>query len=515
MNLQKQTYFSVSSSRAPIRNTADYSPFGIQLDGRTLSYAPPAPAPPSVTIVYQHKFDDNPITHPYTTAPNQLNTKLTNVSWTNSQSSWTNFAGFTGKAIATNSATQDTTRLYLNLTVNSGFMLDVKSYSFYHRSSTTGYTNYQLLVNGILVGSGSIFVSSGSTLQSTGTINVANTIAGLTGSVTVTLKLFGGSNGNNATFRLDDFTLNGYTQEVQVYAESYRYGFQNQEKDDEIKGSGNSVNYKYRMHDPRVGRFFAVDPLFKKYPHNGTYNFSENRVMDGVELEGLEVFLLNGTDMNTSKYMFNPDAIKQFERIGGNSKTDKGFSWGNKGNYLNSRYGQRKKAAATLAKYIYEYRKTAIANGEISPDEPITLVGYSHGGNVGIQAAEQIEKLTGQKVQLITYATPAYNDGSIEDPATNKSISKHIHIYSEGDYVQGGLAGEETYNNGKSINYKLNEDLGHIEMGDMNKNKNLGDFLKDNIGIMKNLRDFKKTKERTNFETPPSKHEKYNIGPKY
>jgi hypothetical protein len=288
LNFQKQSNYSVSSFRAPIRNTADYSPFGIQLDGRTISYVPPAPAPPSVTVVYQHKFDDNPSTHPYTTAPNQLNTKLTNVSWTNSQSSWTNFAGFTGKAIATNSATPDTTRLYLNLTVNNGFMLDVKSYSFYHRSSTTGYTNYQLLVNGILVGSGSIFVSSGTTLQSTGTINVANAVAGLTGSVTVTLKLFGGSNGNNATFRLDDFTLNGYTQEVQVYAEGYRYGFQNQEKDDEIKGAGNSVNYTFRMHDPRVGRFFAVDPLSPEYPWNSPYAFSENRVIDGVELEGLE-----------------------------------------------------------------------------------------------------------------------------------------------------------------------------------------------------------------------------------
>ena len=69
----------------------------------------------------------------------------------------------------------------------------------------------------------------------------------------------------------------------------YRYGFQGQEKDDEIKGEGNSINYKYRMHDPRVGRFFAVDPLTAKYPHNGPYNFSENRVIDGVELEGLKV----------------------------------------------------------------------------------------------------------------------------------------------------------------------------------------------------------------------------------
>ncbi len=73
----------------------------------------------------------------------------------------------------------------------------------------------------------------------------------------------------------------------------YRYSFQRQEKDDEIKGEDNSVNYKYRMHDPRVGRFFAVDPLAASFPFNAPYNFSENRVVDGFELEGLEV--VNGT----------------------------------------------------------------------------------------------------------------------------------------------------------------------------------------------------------------------------
>jgi RHS repeat-associated protein len=71
-------------------------------------------------------------------------------------------------------------------------------------------------------------------------------------------------------------------------SDTYRYGFQGQERDDEIKGKGNSLNYKYRMHDARVGRFFAVDPLAPKYPHNSPYAFSENRLIDGVELEGLE-----------------------------------------------------------------------------------------------------------------------------------------------------------------------------------------------------------------------------------
>ena len=70
----------------------------------------------------------------------------------------------------------------------------------------------------------------------------------------------------------------------------YRFGYQNQEKDDEIKGEGNSVNYTFRMHDPRLGRFFAVDPLTAKYSYNSPYSFSENKVIAWGELEGREAF---------------------------------------------------------------------------------------------------------------------------------------------------------------------------------------------------------------------------------
>jgi RHS repeat-associated protein len=68
----------------------------------------------------------------------------------------------------------------------------------------------------------------------------------------------------------------------------YRYGFQGQEKDNEIKGEGNSLNYEFRMHDPRIGRFLSLDPLTKEYPFYSPYAFSGNRVIDAVELEGRE-----------------------------------------------------------------------------------------------------------------------------------------------------------------------------------------------------------------------------------
>jgi RHS repeat-associated protein len=84
--------------------------------------------------------------------------------------------------------------------------------------------------------------------------------------------------------------------------EGYRYGFQGQERDDEVKGDGNSVNYKYRMHDPRVGRFFAVDPLSNEFPWNSSYAFSENTVIHLIELEGLET--------SAPKHVYMHDGLK-------------------------------------------------------------------------------------------------------------------------------------------------------------------------------------------------------------
>ena len=85
---------------------------------------------------------------------------------------------------------------------------------------------------------------------------------------------------NTADYSPFGVQLDGRT----IQGDFYRYGFQNQEEDSET----GLVNYKYRMHDPRVGRFFAIDPLASKYPYYSTYSFSGNRVIDAVELEGLE-----------------------------------------------------------------------------------------------------------------------------------------------------------------------------------------------------------------------------------
>ncbi|WP_341903563.1 RHS repeat-associated core domain-containing protein [Fluviicola taffensis] len=53
-----------------------------------------------------------------------------------------------------------------------------------------------------------------------------------------------------------------------------RYGFNGMEKDDEVKGSGNSYSTEFRQYDPRLGRWLSIDPVTKEHrsPYDGFNN---------------------------------------------------------------------------------------------------------------------------------------------------------------------------------------------------------------------------------------------------
>ena len=113
--------------------------------------------------------------------------------------------------------------------------------------------------------------------------------------------------------------------------------------DNELKGEGNSLNYTFRMHDPRVGRFFATDPLEKSYPWNSPYAFSENRVIDAIELEGLEKILYFTNQRK--KYSGFDLALKLLNRSGIMKELSKEFAlYNNKTDiYLNVKLIQTSK----------------------------------------------------------------------------------------------------------------------------------------------------------------------------
>jgi RHS repeat-associated protein len=98
----------------------------------------------------------------------------------------------------------------------------------------------------------------------------------------------------NQNFRLPTLTLNNYYPYGMLQAGrtknagGYRFGYQGQEADNKIGGLGQHLNYTFRNYDSWIIRFGAIDPLAGKYPYWSPFAFSGNRVIDAVELEGLE-----------------------------------------------------------------------------------------------------------------------------------------------------------------------------------------------------------------------------------
>ncbi len=72
-------------------------------------------------------------------------------------------------------------------------------------------------------------------------------------------------------------------------SKDYRFGFNGKEMDNDMgHGTGNMYDYGFRIYNPRIGKFLSVDPLFKSYPSWTPYSFAMNRVIDGIDLDGLE-----------------------------------------------------------------------------------------------------------------------------------------------------------------------------------------------------------------------------------
>jgi RHS repeat-associated protein len=79
----------------------------------------------------------------------------------------------------------------------------------------------------------------------------------------------------------------GYNS-VLVGAKNNLKTYQGQEFIDDL--GLNMHEWKYRMSDPAIGRFWQVDPLAEDYLYNSTYAFAENKLGMGIELEGAEIY---------------------------------------------------------------------------------------------------------------------------------------------------------------------------------------------------------------------------------
>ncbi len=155
-------------------------------------------------VIYQHDFGTTgPTSKPYTVDPPIFATNLSSSAWTTSTTTFTGSPGSSGGSLSSTPGTASHTYT-LTFNVASGYTLSITSFNFWRISSGTGPTAWAMTVNGTSVGSG-LITTTGAAIGQT---NVTNTIAGLTGTITVIYTVSGGSS-SSGTNRLDDFTLNG------------------------------------------------------------------------------------------------------------------------------------------------------------------------------------------------------------------------------------------------------------------------------------------------------------------
>src|SRR4051812_34630116 len=68
----------------------------------------------------------------------------------------------------------------------------------------------------------------------------------------------------------------------------YRFGFNGKEKNNEVAGLGNQIDYGMRIYDPRIGHFLSIDPLTKCYPEFTPFQFAGSNPILNIDIDGKE-----------------------------------------------------------------------------------------------------------------------------------------------------------------------------------------------------------------------------------
>ena len=96
---------------------------------------------------------------------------------------------------------------------------------------------------------------------------------------------------------------------------TYDYGYQGSRKDNEIAGDENSYTTEFRQLDPRLGRWFSVDPLWTYYPYITPYASMFNDPINDNDPRGL-----GGPETKAEKVLDNEGAEQAYQRLSGGGK---------------------------------------------------------------------------------------------------------------------------------------------------------------------------------------------------
>jgi hypothetical protein len=209
----------------------------------------------------------------------------------------------------------------------------------------------------------------------------------------------------------------------------YSFGFNNFEKDDEVKGDANHISFGDYGYDPRIGRRWRPDPESSFYPGYSVYTFALNSPIWAYDVGGKLVIFSHGFILQDG--LGNKKSSKEGEKFyptdyyGEKSKAND--YWGcidnkfmERLNDYNVLYANGENTFVSKAQTRMDEGKLAalelhrqIENGEVVLQrnsageiiETITLVGHSQGAAYSAGIASKLIEL-GYKVDAVYYITP-------------------------------------------------------------------------------------------------------------
>jgi RHS repeat-associated protein len=224
---------------------------------------------------------------------------------------------------------------------------------------------------------------------------------------------------------------------------TYRYGFNGKENDNEVKGQGNWQNYGARLYDPRIGRFPSTDPLQKKFPALSVYQFSGNNPIATIDLDGLEPASVNkGTEalvIILQGYGGNPPdkntqaskAGKINPKLGPDNQLGSIYSTGPKLQVVVYASSTSENTKNDVVETIKNFRS-------INPNGKVILVGHSQGGDNIVEIAKEHKDI---KLDLIITLdikdANHYGVFSVDDTHVPINVKNAINYYQEGKFIGG------------------------------------------------------------------------------
>ncbi|MGL6291005.1 MAG: hypothetical protein ACRC2H_09985 [Silanimonas sp.] len=156
----------------------------------------------------------------------------------------------------------------------------------------------------------------------------------------------------------------------------------------------------------------------------------------------------------------------------GRVEVNTGFSWEGRNGTFNQPGGR-----GDVARDFADHVLRAVDEGRFRRDQPLIIVpvGFSHGGNVAIQATEQIaEGLRARNfnggIHMVSLSTPAYNDNGPESPtqarqaAANNGVTyRQDHFSVAGDGVVDAAVSNNHYISGYFV---TNHDMAAVSRWD-------------------------------------------------